>query len=535
MSAEATQRMNMLNTTTKRIVNAIAALAAVVAAGYFSYDFRWRLGIVELEEEAANRLELAAATVFAPTEKFSYLPELLAGHPIIIDALQHRNDTRRAEQANLYLEQVNTSAKAAVVYILDHQGRTIASSNWREPGNFIGANYAFRPYFQEALERGKAAFYGIGTTSLLPGYYVSHRVRKDNRTLGVAVVKVDMTGLDREWAWNKDEIAVTDENGVIFLSTQPDWKYRPMRPLDAATMEKLRRTRQYDKLLKPPLPIRVLQDLKSDEQIVGMLPESSGGATSEVHYLARSQPIKGSDWNINVLLPLAEVEARAMRIAFIVASAFGLLLMSLMYLRQAQARAAEREKSRQELEQAHGALEQKHSELQKASEDLRIASITDPLTGAYNRRFFFESVPKIVSAATRHHFPLTIVTIDVDHFKRINDMYGHAAGDRVLQALTAICKESLREADVFCRFGGEEFIMALPNTDAAAAGNVAERLRIKVAQHPLEVKGKPYSITVSCGVSQYREGERGIEQALRRADDALYIAKNEGRNRVVVR
>jgi diguanylate cyclase (GGDEF)-like protein len=524
----------MLNTTTKRIGSALAALAAVAASGYFAYDFRWRQGIVELEQEAASRLEVAAAAVFAPTEKFSYLPELLAGHPIIADALLHKDSMRHVEQANTYLEQVNLSARSAVTYLLDLQGRTIAASNWREPGSFVGANYAFRPYFQEALKNGKASFYGMGTTSLLPGYYVSHRVRKDGRTLGVAVVKVDMTRLDREWTWHKDEVAVTDGHGVIFLSTQSDWKYRPIQPLDAQTLEKLQRTRQYDRVLKPPLRIRILQKLKVDEQIVSLAQEPDGG-TTDVHYLIKSQPVKGTDWRINVLIPLAEVEARAMRVALIASGAVGLLLMSLMLLRQARVRAIEREKSRQALEQAHEALERKHVELQKASEDLRIASITDPLTGAYNRRFFFESVPKIVSAANRHHFPLSIVTIDVDHFKRINDMYGHPAGDKVLQALTAICKESLREADVFCRFGGEEFIMALPNTDEEAAENVAERLRIKVARHPVEIRGKPYAITISCGVSRYREGEREIDEALRRADDALYIAKNAGRNRVVVR
>lgn len=524
--------------TTTRIRNALGtllALAVVAASGHLAYDWRWRQGVRELEENAANRLEIAATAVFAPTEKFSYLPELLASHPVVTNVLLHGNNSRQIEQANAYLEYLNASAKTAVIYILDLQGRTIASSNWRQPESFVGRNYAFRPYFQNALRRGKATFYGIGATTMLPGYYVSHLVRRENKVLGVAVVKVDMTQLDQAWRHHEDEIIVTDETGVIFLSSQPDWKYRPLHPLDAGTLDRIRRTRQYAGMLKPPLPVTPLQQLKGDEQIVGMVQATSEAKTKDVRYFLKSRPIEGSEWTISVLLPLAEVEARAIRVALITSATLGLMLLSLMYLRQLQIRAIEREKSRQALEQAHKALEQKHSELQKVSEDLRVASITDPLTGAYNRRFFFESVPKIVSATNRHHFPLSIVTIDVDHFKRINDMYGHPAGDKVLQALTMICKESLREADVFCRFGGEEFIMALPNTDAAAAHGVAERLRIKVTQSPMDMKGKQYSITISCGVSQYREGERGIEQTLRRADDALYIAKNEGRNQVVVR
>jgi len=522
---------DMPDTTTKRVRNTLAALASVVASGYFAYDFRWQQGIAALEEEAAGRLNVASAAVFAPTQKFSYLPDLLASHPLIVDTLQHRQDRTRVAQANALLEQTNGSARAAAIYVLDHEGSTVASSNWREPDSFVGRNYAFRPYFRNALAGGKASFYGVGATTGVPGYFVAHVVRKGERALGVAVVKADMMQLDQDWRRGDDEIAVSDENGVVFLSTRPEWKYRPLRPLDAPTLENIRQTRQYGAMLKPPLTLQLLRQLQDNEMVIALAQDGE----PESRYFVRSQAVDGVGWTINVLIPLEELEGRALRIALIVSSAFGLILMSLMYVRQAQVRAEEREKSRLALEQAHQALEHKHSELQKVSEDLRLASVTDPLTGAHNRRFFFESLPKIVSATNRHHFPLSIVTIDVDHFKRINDMYGHPAGDKVLQALTAVCKESLREADVFCRFGGEEFIMALPNTDAATAANVAERLRIKVTERPVDIHGEPFGITVSCGVSQYLEGERGIEQTLRRADEALYIAKKEGRNRVVVR
>ncbi|OWW22455.1 hypothetical protein AYR66_26110 [Noviherbaspirillum denitrificans] len=504
--------------------NTAAALAAVAASAYFAYDFRWQQGIVELEEEAASRLDVASAAVFAPTQKFGYLPELLADHPVVVNALRHPQDRQRAREASRYLERVNASAQAAVVYLIDGEGRTIAASNADAVDSFIGRNYAFRPYFQNAIANGKATFYGIGATSLLPGYYVAQAVREGGRTLGVAVVKVDMTQLDQEWQRNEDEVAVTDDNGIIFLSTRPDWKYRPMVSLHAEALDEIKRSRQYGTMLKPPLPMRTVRTLHGNEAVVSIVGDGGNG----VRFFVRSRPVEGSGWNISVFIPLSEVEARAWRVAFSTSGAIGLILMTLMMLAQAHARAEERESARQ-------ALEKKHSELQALSEELRAASITDPLTGAYNRRFFFESVPKIVSTANRHHVPLSIVTIDVDHFKRINDMYGHPAGDKVLQALTVLCKESLRESDVFCRFGGEEFIMALPNTDAEAAAQVAERLRVRVSAHAVEIKGMPGGITVSCGVSQYREGEQGIEAALRRADDALYVAKNEGRNRVVVR
>jgi two-component system, NtrC family, C4-dicarboxylate transport sensor histidine kinase DctB len=190
--------------------------------------------------------------------------------------------------------------------------------------------------------------------------------------------------------------------------------------------------------------------------------------------------------------------------------------------------------SRNALEQALASLEQKHRELHKLSNEFRAASITDPLTAVYNRRFFFEATAKLVSAASRHHHPLSILMIDIDHFKKINDTYGHLAGDAVLQALAAHWREALREEDICARFGGEEFIIALPNTDATLAAAVAERLLSRSSRQPLDADGHPCRVTISCGVSQFRFNEHSIEETLKRADEALYAAKNAGRKRVVV-
>lgn len=135
-----------------------------------------------------------------------------------------------------------------------------------------------------------------------------------------------------------------------------------------------------------------------------------------------------------------------------------------------------------------------------------------------------ESTAKLISSANRHNYPLSLIIIDVDHFKRINDRYGHPTGDKVLQTLTTLYKTELREADIFARFGGEEFIIALPHTDTQGAQLVAERSRTKVMNHAIEVDGGSFSITVSCGISQYRANETSIEDAIKRADEALYEA-----------
>ena len=131
-----------------------------------------------------------------------------------------------------------------------------------------------------------------------------------------------------------------------------------------------------------------------------------------------------------------------------------------------------------------------------------------------------------VSAARRHERPLTIAIVDIDHFKSVNDTHGHAAGDRVLAAVAGSLREQLRAEDQLGRLGGEEFLVLLPDTDSAAAGHVAEKLRAEVAAAPT-----PVPVTVSIGVAGW-DGETP-EDLLHRADEALYAAKQAGRDRVL--
>lgn len=514
------------------------AVLAVAAAGYLSFYLSREDALDDLRDEADSRLALLTTALFAPADKYSYLPEVLAIHPALEDLLRRKNDPAQAGKANRLLEQLNRTAGSAVIYVLDDTGRVIAASNWNDPGSFVGHDYAFRPYFRSAMQGGSGRFYGVGTTTMQPGYYISRAIMLNGVPAGVVTVKVDLSRLDEGWTRgrSRDEITVTDANGVIFLSSRAEWKYRPKQPLSPAAMAQLKRTHQYDAVLREPLSIETLSRLGPHEWLVAIVQIARDGHGEEqAHYLQRSGRIDGSDWTVSVLVPTLELDTRVTRITIIGAGGLAFLLLAALFMWQFNHRIQEREKSRRALELAHAALEQKHSELQKMTEELRVASITDPLTGAYNRRFFFEAVSKLVSASNRHRFAISIVIIDVDHFKRINDFYGHPAGDAILRELTAICKESLRDADIFARFGGEEFVMALPNSDEETARLVAERLRVKVNNRLIDIKGEPLRISVSCGASQYRLQEAGIDDTLKRADEALYVAKKSGRNQVVVR
>ena len=170
------------------------------------------------------------------------------------------------------------------------------------------------------------------------------------------------------------------------------------------------------------------------------------------------------------------------------------------------------------------------TERRMTSEELRRLLTTDHLTGALNRAHFFEQAVAAVERSRQTGQPLSIVMLDVDHFKSVNDNFGHAAGDAVLQALVRHCNTSLNERGLLARLGGEEFAVLLPETDLTKAGLVAEQMRQSVTT----LENMPVNITISLGCAQMDKQIRGVDALLQRADEALYQAKRGGRNQVVL-
>jgi diguanylate cyclase (GGDEF)-like protein len=155
----------------------------------------------------------------------------------------------------------------------------------------------------------------------------------------------------------------------------------------------------------------------------------------------------------------------------------------------------------------------------------------DELTGVFNRRHFFELALRELERAARYPHPVSLLMLDVDYFKQINDTYGHLGGDQVLQAITARCRESLRDVDVIARYGGEEFLVLLPETPRAAAALAAERLRERIRREPVLTDAGPVAVSVSIGVAGYDEHALGtVDRLLDQVDRALYEAKRSGRD-----
>lgn len=187
-----------------------------------------------------------------------------------------------------------------------------------------------------------------------------------------------------------------------------------------------------------------------------------------------------------------------------------------------------------ELKKAKRALEIREIELKAVLAQAHEIRDTDVLTFLPNRRKIIVDLQEEVIRSTRYGTPLSISLVDIDHFKKINDTYGHLTGDEALRNLAARLREQIRHPDTLGRYGGEEFLIVLPNSESTAAVEQASRLCQRVREMQVESNDHYFSISISIGVAQYKIGQENWEQLLHRADTAMYKAKNNGRDQWAV-
>lgn len=215
----------------------IAGLAAVLV-----WVTAQNLALGTARTELDQTLLLTARAVEAEVERLRSLPAIAAEDVRVRDALA---GTGSLQAANSYLETVAVHAQAGELFLINDHGETIAASNWNREGSFIGQNYAFRPYFQEAMAAGRGRFYAIGVTTGVPGYFLSTRIDVAG-TRGVLVVKLDLRPLEDIWRTADADVALADENGVVFLSARPEWRYRALTRLDNDVLDRIAATRAYE-------------------------------------------------------------------------------------------------------------------------------------------------------------------------------------------------------------------------------------------------------------------------------------------------
>lgn len=238
-----------------RIILLLLSALTVVLVTVAAWLYESRAGLLALKREAAESLSLKSSNVVAEVERFRYLPFVLGQDQRIQDLLDNKSDQGRVNTANRYLETINSSAGSNVLYVLDTEGLTLASSNWNSDKSFVGEHFGFRPYFLDAVSKGEGRYYAVGAKTGEPGYFLARRIETGSGRTGVVVAKVDLLVLESTWASAGERAGLVDGAGIIFLSSVDGWRYQPLFPLSNEDRERILSEKQYkpQAIERPPL------------------------------------------------------------------------------------------------------------------------------------------------------------------------------------------------------------------------------------------------------------------------------------------
>lgn len=231
---------------------------AVVAVSVFKVSY----GYFQSEEltKAQGRLSLYQSSVSGELERFSHLTYVLARDPIVIET----TSGGPTGLLNSRLEEFSGKAGLDAIYLMDPDGFTVAASNYRDPGSFVGQNYAFRPYLQDALDGKQGRFYAIGTTTGLPGYFIADAVYDSLDELsGVIAIKIDLSELEQSWIGSGEQVILANRDGVVLLASDPTWRYKTLWPLSEARRQEVVQARQFSGQELAPLEWASLADQRA--------------------------------------------------------------------------------------------------------------------------------------------------------------------------------------------------------------------------------------------------------------------------------
>ncbi|KWK71860.1 ATPase [Burkholderia ubonensis] len=492
--------------TLKRRLLVLVALAAVLAAACaLTWTVTWQRGVGELQRNAAVRVDRTTNALKSTLDRYESLPYLLGSHPYVQELLAEPKRADYAARANRYLEDLNQHAHATVTYLVGADGLCVAASNWRAPDSFIGIEYRFRPYFIDAMNGRVGRFFGIGTISRDPGYYISQPVWRDGRIVGVVVVKLNL-----EWFQGADAsepLVVADDHGVVFLSSVPAWKYHTLKPLAGPVAASIFETRQYAQQPVTPLPLRVEQVLDPDAQIVRL-----GPGRRAPRYLATQRRIGEPDWLLVTLAPIAPVDADARNATIVTGFGFVSIALLAFYWRMRRARVREMIRGRALLQQAYAELnrrvEERTTDLSEANAQLqkevgeRIRAEQD-LRAAHDELIQASKLAALgqMAAGITHELnqPLAALRSFSDNTRVLLDRGEQAAARENLEAIAALTERMGKITNQLKLFVGR----ARPRNEQA--------LVVRALRSVLALLG---------------ERLRGVELVLTLRDDAVSPARN---------
>ncbi|WPN99424.1 sensor histidine kinase [Pseudomonas sp. MUP55] len=337
-------------------------IALMIGLGYIGFWVSDYYGIRTLSDNGERQLELHARTVESELSKYTYLPSLLELETSVSALLADPNQETR-KTVNDYLEGLNRRSRSRAIYVMDTTGRVLATSNWRDADSYQGEDLSFRAYFQNAVRGQPGRFYGIGSTNGEPGYYLAHGLEEHGKIIGVAVVKVRLEALEERWQRARLEAFVSDENGIIILSSDPARRLKAVRPLSDDTKDRLAHSLQYYwATLNALEPLARERLNEGSEKLTFPANSEVVSDTQEVSYLAQTRPLNDTPWNFTLLTPLNELRRAAINQGILVAVAFGLVAFLLIAWNERRKVIATRLAAREALQEANSQLERRIAE-----------------------------------------------------------------------------------------------------------------------------------------------------------------------------
>jgi diguanylate cyclase (GGDEF)-like protein len=526
----------MRNLRTRGRILVLVILAALPALLLTVYSAIERRG----SEERQARAELKRLVRLAAMQQLQVVEGarqmMVASSPILLRLLE---DRQRCTQYFASLLEQNRETYHSMGLFRENGDLFCNAATWRD--KVYGGD---RLYFRLAKETGRFAVgeYQIGRVTGQAGINFGFPVRDAQDK----VIAVAFAGLDLEDLGRMAEDTPLPSEGILTV-------------IDVKGTILAR---------KPALRERIGQKLWNPQVIEAVLAGTEGVLEARgedgvdwllAHEVVAKNPDGAYPLRVLVTVPLNRVFAEANRA--LIRDLLGISLATLFLLVcvwfgvewfmlrkfRALLRAADRMRAgdlnartgirygEEELSQLARAFDDMARALRQREEKLQEQAISDPLTGLYNRRYLSEFLPRELGRSGRSAAPVAVMLIDLDHFKRVNDSFGHEAGDIVLVAVGALLKEKVRGSDIACRYGGEEFAVVLPETDEEPAARRAEDIRVAISALGLSHAGKPLGkVTASFGIALFPDHAQDTDTLLRVADVALYAAKGAGRNRVVV-
>jgi two-component system C4-dicarboxylate transport sensor histidine kinase DctB len=339
---------------------ALALLAAATAVAWLTYVVSLQAAVQDLQDSAVRRLDTAALALASALDRFNYLPALLETTPAVMALLAQPGDPVLRDHANRTLVRINAIAGADMLFVLDPKGNAQAAADWDQPITTVGHNYSYRPYMQGAMATGRGRFFGVGATSRVPGYFLSYALRHDGQVLGVATVKISLEAAERVWSKLPGAMLVTDERGVVILTSRPEWKFHAWQPLSAQAHAEVLAQKPY--AADPPLLPWATAD--------GAARTGQHVLVGDAEHLVTTHALPQQRWQMQALDPVLPAQAKARNQAWMagLASAVaGLLAMAALQSRHATLNKLA----------AQAALQAAHDTLES-----RVAERTQQLSGA---------------------------------------------------------------------------------------------------------------------------------------------------------